>query len=107
MRHPSGSLEAVKELVSAVARVIASNRHIPYEPLEAFEVMRGRQHVEFIARASMDGLEWASTEPEDRPVRLVVHFVTKRPLLMYAPPKVSAGAPEAQPTDQARADGGK
>ncbi len=93
MRHPSGSLEAVKELVSAVARVIAISKNIPYEPLEAFEVMRGRQHVEFLARAAMDGLEWASSEPEDRPVRLVVHLVTKRPLLMYDPPKVLAGAP--------------
>ena len=67
--------------------MIASRKNIPYEPLEAFEVMRGRQHVEFFARAAMDGLEWASSEPEDRPVRLVVHLVTKKPLLMYDPPK--------------------
>lgn len=87
MRHKAATPEATRELLEAIRTVLTSNWYYPYPALVEREAALVNSQFRFLHRAVVEGATWAASEPEERPVRLVVHFVTKTPVLMYESPK--------------------
>lgn len=85
-RHKTAMPETIRELLKAIRTVLTSNWYYPYPALVEHETDLVRFQFRFLGRAVVEGATWAESDAEDRPVRLVVHFVTKEPILMYQPP---------------------
>lgn len=91
MRHKDATAESFNEMLELFETVLESPRQPPYPPLVRRQEAMVAAQFDFLVKAAQEGALWARNAPEERPVRLVVHFVAKTPLLMYDTPKRSDG----------------
>lgn len=91
MRHKDATAESFNEMLELFETVLESPRQPPYPPLVRRQEAMVAAQFDFLVKAAQEGALWARNAPEERPVRLVVHFVAKTPLLMYDAPKRSDG----------------
>lgn len=86
MRHKDATGEIAQDVRETVRALVSRATVYPYPALVMHEQQMTQAQFEFLGRAVIEGVSWAQGEPESRPVRLTVHFVTKKPLLVYEPP---------------------
>jgi hypothetical protein len=94
MRHKDASSETARDLLETLRTLVTSSLPYPYPALVEHEERMSEAQFKFLGRAVVEAAGWAQGEPQKRPVRLVVHFVTKNPLLMYDP--LNEPSPPAQ-----------
>lgn len=87
MRHKDATRDTPQEMLETIQATLASPGHYPYPPVVWRELAMVEAQVEFLSKAVQEGMSWAAGEPQERAVRLVVHFVTRTPLLMFEPDK--------------------
>lgn len=92
MRHKDATPETLREMLEVFETVLESPRPPPYPPLVRHQEAMVEAQFRFLATAAQEGAMWAQKAAEERPVRLVTHFVTKTPVLLYDMPKESEEA---------------
>lgn len=83
MRHKALEVQSGQELLETIYDAVTSRRFIPYGPIVEHGQMLNRAKFQLFGNAVSQGLDWAQGEAKERPVRLTVHFATKRPLIVY------------------------
>ncbi|GCL65539.1 hypothetical protein AQPW35_46200 [Rubrivivax pictus] len=91
MRHKDATPETMREMLEVFQALLEPEWRPPYPPLTRYQDAEIEAQFRFLARAAQEGAMWAKKPVEDRPVRLITHFVTKTPVLLYGMPKESEG----------------
>jgi tetratricopeptide (TPR) repeat protein len=92
MRHKDATPETLREMLEVFESVLESHWQPPYPPVVRHQGAVVEAQFRFLAEAAQQGAMWAQKPAEDRQVRLLTHFVTKTPVLLYEMPKESDAA---------------